>query len=151
MFKEVGKIDALISTTGKAHYTSLETLTPELNRVATESKLLGQINLVLIGLPYIKDNGSITLTTGILMDDPIVTGASAAMANGGIQAFVKAAALDMPRGIRINTVSPNILEESIGKFGSLFERFEPVPVKRVALAYRNSVFGTQNGETIKVY
>lgn len=89
MFKEVGEIDALVSAAGGVHYTSLETLTPELNQIAVQSKLLGQINLVLLGLPYIKDNGSITLITGVLMDDPIKTGASAAMANGGVHAFVK--------------------------------------------------------------
>lgn len=151
MFKEVGEIDALVSTTGRAHYAPLEELTPELNRVGVQSKLLGQINLVLLGLPYIKDRGSITLTTGVLMDDPILQGASAAMANGGVRAFVKAAALDMPRGIRINTVSPTVLAESKEKFGSFFEGFAPVPAKKVALAFRKSVLGAQNGKTFKVY
>lgn len=151
MFKEVGEIDALVSAAGGVHYTSLETLTPELNQIAVQSKLLGQINLVLLGLPYIKDNGSITLITGVLMDDPIKTGASAAMANGGVHAFVKAAAIDMPRGIRINSVSPTILEESFEDYGSMFEGFEPVPVKRVALAYKKSILGAHTGKTFYVY
>lgn len=151
MFQEVGKIDALVSTTGAAHYAPLTELTPELNQIAVQSKLLGQINLVLLGLSYIRDQGNITLTTGILMDDPIPTGTSAAMANGGIQAFVKSAAFEMPRGIRINNVSPNIIEEALDKYGSFFQGYEAVTAKRVALAYRKSVFGGQTGQTYRVY
>ncbi|MDQ0999664.1 NAD(P)-dependent dehydrogenase (short-subunit alcohol dehydrogenase family) [Neobacillus niacini] len=151
MFEEVGEIDALVSTTGSAHFGPIEGLTPELNRIAVNSKLLGQINLVLLGLPYIRDKGSITLTTGILMDDPVVGGASSAMANGGIRAFVKSAAIELPRGIRINSVSPNMLEESKEKYGSFFVGFEPVPAKRVALAYRKSILGSQTGQSYTIY
>ncbi|MFJ5772136.1 short chain dehydrogenase [Psychrobacillus sp. NPDC093180] len=151
MFDEVGKIDALVCTAGAAHFGAVEELTPELNSIAVNSKLLGQVNLVLLGLPYILDNGSITLTTGILMDDPIVKGASSAMANGGVRAFVKSAAIELPRGIRINSVSPNILEESKEKYGSSFEGYEPVPAKRVALAFRKSILGAQTGQSYTVY
>lgn len=151
MYEEVGKIDALVSTTGAAHFASVEELTPELNSIAVNSKLLGQINLVLLGLNHIRDNGSITLTTGILMDDPVVKASSAAMANGGVRAFVKSAAVEMPRGIRINSVSPNVLEESVDHYGPFFKGFEPVPAKRVALAYRKSILGAQTGQSYYVY
>ena len=151
MFEEVGEIDALVSATGAAHFAPVGELTPEQNRIAVDSKLLGQVNLVLLGLPYIKDNGSITLTTGILMDDPVPQAASAAMANGGVRAFVKSAAIELPRGIRINTVSPNVLEKSLGKYGAFFEGFEPVSAKRVGLAFRKSVFGAQTGQSYEVY
>ncbi|MGF6952809.1 NAD(P)-dependent dehydrogenase (short-subunit alcohol dehydrogenase family) [Neobacillus sp. B4I6] len=151
MFKEIGEIDALVSTTGAAHFGPFEELTPELNSIAVNSKLLGQINLVLLGLPYIRDNGSITLTTGILMDDPIVGGASSAMANGGVRAFVKSAAIELPRGIRINSVSPNVLEESMDHYGPFFQGFESVPAKRVALAFRKSILGAQTGQSYYVY
>lgn len=151
MYKKVGKIDALVSTTGKAHFAPLADMTPKLNNIAVNSKLLGQINLVLLGLTYIRDNGSITLTSGILMDDPIVEASSAAMANGGIRAFVKSAAIEMPRGIRINNVSPNLLEESQERLGSRFEGFKPVPARNIALAYRKSMLGGQTGQTYTVY
>ena len=85
------------------------------------SKLLGQVNLVLLGLDYINDQGFITLTTGILMDDPIKTAASSAMANGGVAAFVKSAAIELPRGIRINHVSPTMLKRAQDKYGGLFK------------------------------
>lgn len=151
MYQKVGKVDAVISTTGNTYFGSLLELTPENNEISIESKLKGQINLVLLGLKFVNDHGSFTLTTGIIMDDPIVGGASAAMANGAINAFVKSAAIEMPRGIRINNVSPNVLVESMDKYGPYFPGFEPVPASRVAQAYRKSIEGAQTGQTYRIY
>lgn len=151
MYKKIGKVDAVISATGGAHFGPIAELTPELNEIGIESKLKGQINLVLLGLDYMNDGGSFTLTTGIMMDDPIPQGASAAMANGGVKAFVKSAAIEMPRGIRINSVSPNVLVESLEKYGEFFPGFEAVPAARVALAYKKSVEGAQTGQNYEVY
>lgn len=151
MYAQVGKIDAIVSATGSATFSSLAELTPEKNAVTISSKLGGQINLVLLGMNSLNDNGSFTLTTGIMMEDPIVQGASAAMANGAVTAFAKSAAIEMPRGIRINTVSPNVLEESWDKLESFFQGFVPVPAAKVAHAFEKSVFGAQTGETYKVY
>ena len=151
MFRQAGTVDAVINTPGATYFGALEELTPEKNEISIQSKLKGQINLVLLGLPYIKDRGSFTLTTGILMDDPVAGGASAAMASGGVKAFVQAAAIDMPRGIRINNVSPNVLEESRTKYEPYFPGFIPVPSVRVAQAYVKSVEGSQTGKTYTVY
>ena len=151
MYEQVGKVDAVISTAGSAHYAPLTELTPELNEIGINYKLKGQMNLVILGMDYVNDYGSFTLTTGILMDDPIPQGASAAMVNGGVKAFVKAAAIEMPRGIRINSVSPNLVQESLEKFGNMFPGFEAVPASRVALAYRKSVEGAQTGQNYEVY
>ncbi|WP_223070369.1 short chain dehydrogenase [Paenibacillus caui] len=151
MYKQVGKVDAVISATGGAHFGPISELTPKLNEIGIESKLKGQINLVLLGMDYVNDGGSFTLTTGILMDDPIPQGASAAMANGGVKAFVKSAAIEMPRGIRINSVSPNVLQESLDKYGEFFPGFEAVPASRVALAFKKSVEGAQTGQNYEVY
>ncbi|WP_066186094.1 short chain dehydrogenase [Gracilibacillus timonensis] len=151
MYEQVGEVDAVVNTAGIEHYGSLQEMTPEQNQVAVQSKLSGQVNLVLLGMDAVTDRGSFTLTTGILMDDPIVKGASAAMANGGVRAFVQSAAIEMPRGIRINHVSPTILEDSVEKNGHLFQGFESVSSKRVGLAYRKSILGAQTGQGIYVY
>ncbi|KAA0955924.1 short chain dehydrogenase [Sporosarcina sp. ANT_H38] len=151
MYEKVGKVDAVINAAGRAHFDAVTDMTPELNEVGIDSKLKGQVNLVLLGFDNMNDGGSFTLTTGIMMDDPIAKGASAALANGGVRAFVKAAAIEMPRGIRINSVSPNVLQESIHKFGTLFQGFDAVPVKRVVLAFEKSVFGLQTGQNFEVY
>ncbi len=138
MYEQVGKVDAVISAAGGAHFSPISELTPDLNEIGIESKLKGQINLVLLGMDYVHDNGSFTLTTGIMMDDPIPQGASAAMANGGVKTFVKASSIEMPRGIRINSVSPNVLRESLDKYADFFPGFEAVPASRVALAFKKA-------------
>ncbi|MBC1481381.1 short chain dehydrogenase [Listeria seeligeri] len=151
MYTQVGKVDAIVAATGSATFSPLTELTPEKNAVTISSKLGGQINLVLLGINSLNDNGSFTLTTGIMMEDPIVQGASAAMANGAVTAFAKSAAIEMPRGLRINTVSPNVLEESWDRLEPFFQGFNPVPAERVARAFEKSVFGAQTGESYKVY
>ncbi|MGX7420377.1 short chain dehydrogenase [Carnobacterium gallinarum] len=151
MFETVGKVDAVIFTAGAAYFGPLEGMTPENNLISISGKLLGQVNTVLLGTEYVNDNGSFTLVTGIMMDDPIYQGASAAMANGGVRAFAKSAALELPRGIRINTVSPNVLEESWDNYQELFVGFNPVPVAKVANAFVKSVQGLQTGESYEVY
>ncbi|GGJ88282.1 short chain dehydrogenase [Lentibacillus kapialis] len=151
MYKSIGHIDAVINASGGANFKTVSDLTPELNEKGVESKLKGQINLVLLGREYLNNGGSFTLTTGVMMDDPIPMGSSAAMANGGVKAFVKAAAIEMPRGIRINCVSPNIVQESWEKLGHLFAGFTPVSAERVARAYVKSVEGSQNGQNYEVY
>src|SRR5699024_3060712 len=151
MDKTIGRVDAVINASGGANFKAVSDLTPELNEKGIQSKLKGQINLVLLGQEYLNDSGSFTLTTGVMMDDPIPMGASAAMANGGVKAFVKAAAIEMPREIRINCVSPNIIQESWDKLGDFFAGFTPVPADRVARAYVKSVEGAQTGQNYEVY
>ncbi|WP_010529800.1 short chain dehydrogenase [Lentibacillus jeotgali] len=151
MYKMTGRVDAVINASGGANFKAVSDLTPELNEKGIESKLKGQINLVLLGQEYLNDGGSFTLTTGVMMDDPIPLGASAAMANGGVKAFVKSAAIEVPRGIRINCVSPNIVQESWDRIGGLFAGFTPVPADRVARAYVKSVEGAQTGQNYEVY
>lgn len=151
MYEQTGSVDAVICAAGDAYFGRLEELTPERNEIAILSKLKGQINLVLLGQDYVNDRGSFTLTTGVIMDDPIVGGISSAMAGGAVRAFVKAAAIELPRGIRVNNVSPNVLEESMDSYGPFFPGFEPIPAARAAKAYRKSVEGAQTGQTYRVY
>ncbi|MFO3688932.1 short chain dehydrogenase [Staphylococcus felis] len=151
MYKNIPNIDAIVSVTGGATFKALDEMSIEENQVAVQSKLLGQINLVLIGQHYLNKNGSFTLTSGIMMDDPIKMGSSAAMANGGIVGFVTSAAIELQNGLRINNVSPNVVEEALGKYGEFFKGFTAVPVDTVANAFVKSVEGAQTGQTYKVY
>ncbi|WP_026701678.1 short chain dehydrogenase [Salibacterium aidingense] len=151
MFDQIGKVDAVISATGHAHFGPLEEITPELNETTIESKLKGQVNLVLLGMDYVNDGGSFTLTTGVIMDEPIYQGASSAMANGAVKAFAKSAAAEAPRGIRINTVSPTVFQESSEELRAFFPGFEPVPLNKVALTFRKSVEGVQTGQSYEIY
>ena len=114
------------------------------------NKLMGQVNLALAARDRLRDGGSITLIAGVLADAPIVAGSSASMVNGALESFVLAAAIEMPRGIRINAVSPTVFEEAMGDYGPFFRGFDPVPVARAARAFSRSVEGRQTGQVYKV-
>lgn len=146
MYQTVGKVDAVISTTGKVHFGAFSEITEEQYALGLNNKLMGQVNLVSMGLNYLNDQGSFTLTSGIINRDPIRLGSSAAMVNGAIDSFVKAAAIEMPRGLRINAVSPTVLTESMDKYADFFRGFVSVPVGIVAQAYVKSVEGAQTGQ-----
>lgn len=150
MYLSVGQFDAVVSTTGKVHFGALTEMTSKEYEIGLRDKLMGQINLVLIGQKHISEGGSFTLTSGILSHDPIRFGSSASMVNGAIDSFVKAAAIELPRGIRINSVSPTIVTESLSNYGEFFYGFESAPAARVALAYSKSVEGAQTGQVYNV-
>lgn len=150
MYRSVGPVDAMISTTGKVHFDELAKMSHDHYLVGLHNKLMGQVNLVTVGLNHLNPNGSFTLTSGILSCDPIRYGVSASMVDGAIDSFVRAAAIEMPRGIRINSVSPTLLAESVDAYGEYFPGFEPVPAERVALAYSKSTEGAQTGQVYTV-
>lgn len=146
LYQKVGRIDAVVMTTGRVAFLSLSKMSAMDYQVGLDSKLMGQVNCVLVGLEYMNDSGSFTLTSGILNHDPIATGSSAAMVNGAIDGFVISAAIEMPRGIRINAVSPTVVTEALSTYGPYFRGYEPVPVQRVAHAYSKSIEGLQTGK-----
>ena len=150
MFEAAGSVDALVSATGKVKFAPFEDMGAEDYEVGLRDKLMGQVNLVLIGRDYLSDGGSLTLTSGVLDRDPIPKGTSASMVNGAINAFVAAAAIEMTRGQRINVVSPGVIEEAMEVYAPFFRGFEPVPAARAALAYAKSVEGAQTGRVYRV-
>lgn len=150
MFETLGRFDALVSAAGKVHYGELSKMTEAEMQVGLRSKLMGQVNLVLIGQHFVNDGGSFTLTSGILNHDPIRYGAAAALVNGALDAFVFGAAIEMERGVRINVVSPGLLTESLPVYGDYFPGHETVPGARVAKAYVKSIEGRQTGQVFRV-
>lgn len=150
LYQTVGAVDAVIATIGGVHFAPLADMNAALYDIGLRSKLMAQVNLVTVGLAYISDGGSFTLTSGILNHDPIRQGSSAAMVNGAIDGFVKGAAIDVTRGIRINAVSPTILNESRQRFGDAFIGFKGVDADVVAQAYVKSVEGAQTGQVYRV-
>jgi NAD(P)-dependent dehydrogenase (short-subunit alcohol dehydrogenase family) len=97
-------------------------------RIGLDDKLMGQVNLVLIGRQYLNNNGSFTLASGVLSHDPIRYGTAASLVNGAIDAFVRAAAVELTRGMRINAISPGVVTESLPAYGKFFRGHESVPL-----------------------
>jgi NAD(P)-dependent dehydrogenase (short-subunit alcohol dehydrogenase family) len=150
LFREIGKVDGVVTTIGKLHFGPLTEMSVEQFWVGLRDKLMGQINVVLAGQKYMNDGGSFTLTSGIIADEPILNGASATTVNLALEGFVRGAAIELPRGIRINVVSPTVLTESLGAYAPFFRGFEPVTAQRAALAYVRSVEGAQTGRVYRV-
>lgn len=150
MFKSLGAIDVIIALTGHGHFGPVAEMTPALFRRGIEDKLMGQINVALIGQHHVKDGGSITMTSGVTNRDFIRKGANAAAMNGALDDFVRSASIEMPRGIRINVVSPGLLEESAQKYDGFFPGHVPVSSARVGIAYTKAVEGALNGQVIVV-
>ncbi len=145
MYETVGAFDALVCVAGDGHFGPIEKMTDADFRVTVNSKLMGQVNLVLIGQHYIKPGGSFTLTSGSLSQDPIVLGASLSSVNAAVDGFVKGASIELKNGVRINSVAPTVVEESPGYF-PFFHGTIPVSMQRVANAYKKSVLGAQTGQ-----
>ena len=149
-FEQAGPLDAVVSAAGSVKFGPLEEMETADYEIGLRDKLMGQVNLVLIGREFVVDGGSFTLTTGILDSDPIRQATSASMVNGAVNAFVMAAAIEMPKEMRINAVSPGVIEEAMGAYAPFFRGFEPVPAARAALAYSKSVEGHQTGQVYRV-
>ncbi|MGC1488544.1 MAG: short chain dehydrogenase [Albidovulum sp.] len=150
MYEKTGKVDAVISAVGSVHFAPLAEFTEDQFMLGLKNKVMGQVNVVLTGLDHVADGGSFTLTSGVLDRDPIRSGTGAATANAALGGFVTGAAIEMPRGQRINVVSPGLLDISEKRYGAFFPGHERVAAHRVGLAYVKSVEGAGTGKVIIV-
>lgn len=149
MYDEVGSVDAVVSCAGHVTFKPLGDMTRDDFESSINDKVMGQVELVTQGLSRVSDGGSFTLTSGILAREPIMTGTAAALANGALESFVIAAAIEMPRGIRINCVSPTVLAEATG-YHSYFPGWPQVTLAEVSNTYVKSVTGWSTGQIYKV-
>ena len=147
-FQTVGSFDALISTAGPTFVGPWKKLDDTTFRKGVEGKMMGQINLVLIGQHYINPKGSFTLITGALTEEPQINFANASAANGAVEGFVRGAAIELENGIRINAVSPTVIENSPHYF-PYFPGEIPTTMKQLEFMFRKSVFGSVTGHVIK--
>jgi len=147
LYEKVGGVDAVVCAAGATRFRPLSELSEEDFRFSLMHKLLGQINLVRLGLRFVAEGGSFTLTSGTLSRRPSPGGAAVAVANAGVEAFVASAAIELPRGIRINTVSPGWVAETLRKLGHRSEG--GTPAATVARAYVEAVEGEANGSVIE--
>ena len=147
VFHAIGKVDGIVSTAGAARFAPLGKLTDEDFRFSLANKLMGQVNLARIGLEYLNDKGSITLTSGILAHQPMVGSAVVSLVNAGLEGFACAAALEAPRRIRVNVVSPPRVTETLRALN--MDPSLGKPAAEVAKVYIKSIEGEKSGEVIE--
>ena len=146
MYAKAGRFDALVSAAGAARFGPLAELSGEDFDFCLANKLMGQVNLVRLGAETIADHGSFTLTSGILAQYPMPGSAAISLVNAGLEGFARAAALELPRGVRINVVSPPWVRETLEAMGR--DPLPGMPAAKVAQAYRESVEGSRSGEVL---
>ena len=147
MFAKVGKVDAIVSAAGSGAWKPLAELTDDDFAMSLGYKLMGQVNVIRYGFDALNDGGSITVTSGILSKSPMAGSAAISLVNSGLEGFVRAAALEAPRGIRVNVVSPPWVSETLVEMGQ--DPSGGLPAAIVARAYVASVEGKQTGATIE--
>lgn len=150
LYQNVGSFDAVVNTAGYCEYAPFGEMSDEQWQTTIQSKLMGQINLVNIGLNYINQGGSFTLISGILNIKPIPLAIADATTSGAIDTFVQCVAHELPRGIRINVVNPTVLEEAWNVYGEMMPGFQPVPGALVGKAFERSVDGFISGQVLYV-
>ena len=150
MFKQLGKIDILVCAAGQSAFGPIDGMDEDQFHAGIDNKLLGQINLVRYGVPFVKDGGVIVLTSGCTNVQPVKNGSFAGMINGGLEAFVTVAAVDMPRGIRINCVSPGVVRENSAQHMHKFPGSIPVEGCDVAKAYHRCIATGVSGTVERV-
>lgn len=145
LYAAAGDLDAVACAAGDVPYESLADITSQAYQAAFAGKVLSQIELVRQGVPRVAERGSFTLITGVTAREPIPTGTAASMANGAVEAFVRAAAIEVAPQ-RINAISPSVFTENQVKYDQFFPGFPPVDLAHVAQAYLRSIEGAQTGQ-----
>jgi len=150
LFQTLGKVDGVVVAFGSVHFGPLDQTTHAQFMLGLRDKLMGQVNLVLEGQAWMCDGGSFTLTGGVTAHQPVREGTNASTVNMALEGFVRGAAIDLQRGMRINLVSPTVLDVSADLYAPYFPGFEPVASSRVGLAYVRSVEGAGTGQVYRV-
>jgi NAD(P)-dependent dehydrogenase (short-subunit alcohol dehydrogenase family) len=107
MFENIGEFDSLISVAGgDSTFKPFADLDDDDYRYGFERKFLGQIRFLKFGENFVRDKGSFIFTSGFLSQYPNPASIATGPLNAAVDTFVKNTASLLPRGIRINVVSP---------------------------------------------
>jgi NAD(P)-dependent dehydrogenase (short-subunit alcohol dehydrogenase family) len=142
----VKDVDAVVACAGSAAFKPLAQLSDEDYQLGLRSKLMGQVNLVRVALRHLRDGGSITLTSGVLAREPMPGGAAISLVNAALEGYVTGAAIELPRALRLNVVSPPWISETLVAF-----KMDPkggIPAAACAKAYVAAVEGKLQGKTL---
>ncbi|MFI6460537.1 short chain dehydrogenase [Streptomyces sp. NPDC050538] len=145
LFATVGAVDAVICCAASGRLTPLDSPSDDAFTLGLKGKLLGQVTLLRRALEHVRDGGSVTLTSGVFQE-PTPGSSFGALVNAGLEAFVQAAAIEMPRGLRVNVVSPGWVTETLEELGMDTEG--GTPVSDVADAYVEAVTGKMQGQVL---
>jgi NAD(P)-dependent dehydrogenase (short-subunit alcohol dehydrogenase family) len=146
LLESTGSVDAIVCAAGHSRFSTLENATDEDFMVSIQHKLMGQVNLVRIAPRHLAPKGSITITTGLLAREPWPGTVPTALVNAALEGFVRAAALDVAPGLRINAVSPVLVTQTAKQMGMGIAG--TMSAAETAKAYRAAVQGDMTGQVL---
>ena len=151
MYREVGAVDGVVSIAAHGEFDEFSTLTSHALYENMRAKFFGQVDLVLTGQHHCADGASFTLTSGIFADQawPHVTGGG--VISGALHSFALSAAIELPRSMRINVVSPTMIGDSVDAFAEHFPGMHPVSMDELVDHYLHCVEGNNTGHIIRTY
>ncbi len=147
MYAKVGKVDAIVCAAGNAKFAPLAQLTDGDFEFSLHDKLMGQVNVIRLGIEHVSDGGSITVTSGVLSHSPMPGSAAISLVNAGLEGFARAAALEAPQGVRINVVSPPWAVETLQAYKLNLPGGRPAA--EIASLYVQAVEGRASGSVIE--
>jgi len=146
LFGKMPDLDAVVCCAASGPLVDLAAAADDEIAAGMRAKLLGQVALARRAVRHLRDGGSVTLTGGTFAA-PLAGGSLGALINTGLEGFVRNAAGELPRNLRINLISPGWIKETLEKMGA--DSADATPVSEVARAYVEAVEGTAQGRTIR--
>ncbi|MFJ6821675.1 short chain dehydrogenase [Streptomyces niveus] len=145
LLEATGPLDAIVCCAASGAMTPLTAPSDTEFWTGLDGKLIGQVNLVRRSLTHVRDGGSLTLTSGRFAE-PVPGSSLGHLVNAALEAFVHAAAAEMPRGVRLNAVSPGWVRETLTTLA--MDPAPGTPAADLARVYVNAVEGSANGSTL---
>jgi NAD(P)-dependent dehydrogenase (short-subunit alcohol dehydrogenase family) len=147
LYDAAGPLDAVVSAAGAARFGPLEDLKDEDFEFSIRSQLMGNVNLVRLGVGRVRRDGSFTLTTGDLSRDPQPESAIASMVGAGLESFARAVALELEGRYRVNVVSPGGVRETMEALG--LDPSPGIPAAELAAHYVRAIEGSMTGRILE--
>ena len=148
LLKSNADTDAVLCVAGDARFGSLDHLSDDDFEYGLSSKLMGQVNVVRFARKHLKENAIIAITTGILAQNPNPASSMITMINLGLEGFVKAASMDMPRNQKLHAVSPPLVRETSVKMGW---GSNGVPAAEIAKLYQEALLSSEQGQVFSFH
>ncbi|WP_438483972.1 short chain dehydrogenase [Streptomyces sp. S186] len=146
LFATLGPVDAVVAVAASGTICRIDAPSDADYLTGLDGKLVGQVQLARRAARYLTDGGSLILTSGIFeFDEPGMS--FTALVNAGLAGFVPAAAQEMPRGIRLNAVSPGWISETLRAIGR--DATVGTPVAEVVRAYVELLQGADRGRVVE--
>lgn len=151
LYREVDGIDDVVCVAAHGALDDFATLTVDALRDNMSAKFFGQADLVLTGQHHCNDGASFTLTSGIFADQPWPGVTGGGVISGALHSFVLSAAIELPRGMRINVVSPTKVEGSAAASDDRFAELSEVALPELVGHYLGCIYGAKTGRVVLAY